>query len=90
MAFKAVHERWKCIACGACAAVAPDFWEMSNDDGKADLKESVHTNVPEGIKETRILREIGPNKDAADSCPVQCIHVLPEGGKCLSHSDCNP
>ena len=34
---KVIHEREKCIGCGACAAVCPDFWEMS-DDGKSVLK----------------------------------------------------
>ncbi|MEK6821544.1 MAG: ferredoxin, partial [archaeon] len=41
--YKIQHDRPNCIGCGACAAVAPDYWEMSPVDGKSDLKESKHT-----------------------------------------------
>ena len=34
-----IHEREKCIGCGACAAVCPEFWEMKGD-GKSHLKKS--------------------------------------------------
>jgi len=34
---KLIHERWKCIGCGACVAVADEFWEMG-DDGKSQMK----------------------------------------------------
>jgi len=33
---KLEHDRPNCIGCGACVAVAPDFWEM-DDDGKANI-----------------------------------------------------
>ncbi|MAF34773.1 ferredoxin [Candidatus Woesearchaeota archaeon] len=74
-----LHERWKCIGCGACAAVAPDFWEMS-DDGYADLKDCEREEVEEGVKETRKLKkeEEDENQNAADSCPAECIHVKDE------------
>ena len=26
---KIVHEKWKCIGCGACAAICADHWEMA-------------------------------------------------------------
>ena len=40
MPFKIDHDRPNCIGCGACAAVAPEFWEMSAVDGKSDVKGS--------------------------------------------------
>ena len=30
------HDRPNCIGCAACAAVAPDFWTM-NEDEKSDI-----------------------------------------------------
>lgn len=71
-----MHERWKCIGCGACTAVSPDFWEMS-DDGFADLKGCDKQETPEGTLETRALRpsEVEQNQNAADSCPVECIFL---------------
>ena len=74
-----MHERWKCIGCGACAAVAPDFWEMG-DDGNADLIDCKKEDVNEGIKETRQIqdKDVDENQNAADSCPVECIYVNDE------------
>jgi len=71
-----LHERWKCIGCGACAAVNPDNWEMM-DDGKSDLKggKVEKEETSEGELQKLELDEIGQNQEAADSCPVNCIHV---------------
>ena len=74
MAFKLVHERWKCIGCNACVAVAPEHWEMA-DDGKTDIKGAAKQNVPEGILEEIDIREPGHDKDAEEACPVSCIHI---------------
>lgn len=73
------HERWKCIACGACAAVTPKFWVMDDNDFKADLIGSLHTNITEGLLETRTVDgDVQDEKDLKESeeaCPVECIHV---------------
>ena len=74
MPFKITHERWKCIGCNACVAVSPEHWEMA-DDGKTDIKGSVHKKVTEGILEELEIKEPGTNKDAEEACPVSCIHV---------------
>ncbi len=67
------HDRDNCIGCGACEAVAPDFWEMK-DDGKVMLKGGKKTGngwYERDIKE----KDFQINKDAADSCPVNVIHI---------------
>lgn len=72
-----MHERWKCIGCGSCVAVDPARWEMA-DDNIADLKESKHAKVKDGTLETREVADVDKSQDAADNCPVNCIHVTKE------------
>ncbi len=68
------HDRPNCIGCAACEAVAPNFWEM-NADGKSDIKNA--KNLDNGWQE-RVIGEknFQENKDAADSCPVNVIHIV--------------
>lgn len=56
------QEHQKCIGCGACVSLC-DNWEIGKD-GKATPKKKI-------IAE----KELKCNKDAENSCPVQCIHV---------------
>jgi len=74
---KIIHEREKCIGCGSCAAICPKYWEMA-DDGKVNLLGSHPADgQPQAGKNNHELeiKEIECNQDAADSCPVQCIHI---------------
>lgn len=68
------HDRPNCIACGACAAVAPDFWEMNAHDGKSDLKGCEKV----GDQEHRMIteEEFPQNREAAECCPVNVIHII--------------
>ena len=68
---KIIHEKSKCIGCGACANICPDYFEME-EDGKSTLKggqDKGEETYELEIEEGRCA------KDAADSCPVQCIHI---------------
>lgn len=69
---KIIHEREKCIGCGSCVALCPKFWEMA-EDGKSDLKGA--TKNSEGNYELEV-EEVDCNQEAADSCPVQIIHII--------------
>ena len=72
--YRVEHNRPECIGCGACAAVAPDYWEM-NDDGKSDIKKA--KNREDGWQEREIKEEeFQHNKEAAESCPVNVIHII--------------
>lgn len=75
MAVKIIHDRPVCIGCGACAAVCPEYWEMGSD-GKSKLKGGKNVG---GEQEEIELKEEGCNKDAAQSCPVNCIHIEKNG-----------
>lgn len=62
MAKKLVHDYEGCIGCGACAAIAPKYWEMQGAKAKL-LKEK----IDEG--------DLQDNEDAKDACPVNVIHI---------------
>jgi ferredoxin len=65
---KIIQEHNRCIGCGSCVAVCPKHWEMT-DNGKAKPinSEKVGENYELDVKEASC------NKEAADSCPVECI-----------------
>lgn len=68
------HDRPNCIGCAACEVVAPDFWEM-NQDGKSDIKQG--KSLENGCQELEIEeKNYNENKEAADSCPVNVIHLV--------------
>ena len=73
MTHKITHVKPECIGCRACAAIAPEFWEM-DEDGLSHLKES-----DEDEKGNEILdiseKDVELNKEAAEACPVQIIKV---------------
>lgn len=84
MAYRIEHQRAGCIACAACAITAPDFWEMSTEDGKSDLKESRKTlEGGETVLEQREIeqKDFEANKQAADMCPVNVIHIIRKDGE---------
>ena len=61
--FKIWHDRPNCIACGACAAVT-DNWFMDEVDGLASF-----------VKGEISAGELELNKEAAEVCPVNIIHI---------------
>lgn len=71
--YRIEHDRPNCIGCAACAAVAPDFWEM-NADGKSDCKGA--QKQPDGTENLDMEdSQLDANRAAADSCPVNVIHI---------------
>ena len=69
---KIVQEHEKCIGCGSCVAVCPEFWEVG-DDGKANPRKGIASGK---FIEFEVDEKSGEcNKEAADICPVQCIKV---------------
>lgn len=72
------HDRPNCIGCTACAAIAPEFWEMSVMDGLSDVIGSRKTE--EGWEELEIGEaDFQVNMDAASVCPVNVIHLIQIG-----------
>lgn len=71
---KIIHYRNKCIGCGVCHEMQPEFWRMSKKDGKATLVKSV------GKKEVFILPITNTHavrsQEIAAACPVRIIKVI--------------
>ena len=67
-------EREDCISCGVCWSECPDFFEENPDDGFSMVKEEYRTNgnVAQGIAPDDLEDCV---QAAADSCPVEIIHV---------------
>lgn len=68
---KIIQEHEKCIGCGSCAIICPKYWQIDDDSNKAKLKGAklIGSNFELEIEKVEC------NQDAADACPVQCIHV---------------
>ncbi|MEK6948330.1 MAG: ferredoxin [Nanoarchaeota archaeon] len=71
---KILHYRERCIGCATCVEHAPNQWELSKDDGKAILKNSLRKG------ETDILiidkTEIEANEMAERDCPTRIIKIV--------------
>jgi len=68
---KIIHQRKKCLGCGACVAVCPKFFELSEKDGLAVLKNSkkVGENFELNIDKVYCIQE------AAEVCPIKIITI---------------
>lgn len=55
----------QCTGCGACNASCPDSFEMAEDD----------KGTPKAKVKTPDIDELGCCMDAAQVCPVNCIHI---------------
>ena len=71
---KIIHYRNKCIGCGICHQMQPEYWRMSRKDGKATLVNAV------GKKDTFILPlplfNLQASLDTAAACPVRIIKIV--------------
>ena len=76
--YKIIHDRDICIGCGACASVCPKYWEMK-EDGKSSIIGGKRTGNGEeenlGNNSEPLTEDFDPNNEAAESCPVNCIHI---------------
>jgi len=69
-----IYYRDKCIGCGSCADIAPDWWVMDEQDGKSTLLKSVHKR--NNIFITKVeADEVDYFVNSSDSCPIGIIEV---------------
>lgn len=69
--YKIIYHKNECIGAFACLAAAPETWTQNDD--KADLVEGKKEGEEIYTKE---VDELGGNLEAAQSCPVNCIHII--------------
>jgi len=82
MGYKIKHDRPNCIGCGACVAVCEKFWKMDNKDNLSDIIGG--KRLDDGTEELEISEEdLACNKEAAEVCPVNVIHILNDKGEKL-------
>ena len=70
MVYKIEQDVSGCIGCGACAAVCPKYWAMDGSKAKASKTDFEKA-------------DLNCNMDAANSCPVNVIHLIDAKGKKL-------
>jgi len=76
------HNKPECIGCGACTAIAPEFWVMNEAENKSDIKNC--KTLENGWEEREIEeKDFAVNKDVAESCPVNVIHIIKDGKKII-------
>lgn len=73
--YKIIHERAKCIGCGSCAAICPEYWSMESD-GKSKLKGAKKAGKNFELQ----IDELSCIKNAAEVCPVNIIHIIETKG----------
>jgi len=66
---KVILEVDKCIGCGFCEAVCPEYWELQGE--KTALKGSKKIGKNFELE----LDKAGCCEEAANGCPVQCIKI---------------
>jgi len=66
---KIILESDKCIGCGACEAVCPEFWELKGEKTTLKGSKKAGKNYELEVDDAKCC------EDAAAACPVQCIRV---------------
>jgi len=66
--------REECISCESCWTICPEFFQQNAVDSWSEVVEKYRTggNPAEGTAPAEMLSKV---QEAADSCPVQIIHV---------------
>ncbi len=69
---KIIHQRKKCIGCGACVAVCPKFFKIDEKNSLARLKNSKKVSNNFELE----VEDIDCIKEAAEMCPLKIITIV--------------
>ena len=66
--------REECISCESCWTICPEFFQQNSVDSWSEVVEKYRAggNPAEGAAPAELHSKV---QEAADSCPVQIIHV---------------
>jgi ferredoxin len=76
--YKVILEREECIACEGCIGACSDYFEMADDDW-AQITGSTRVGSNDELE----TDDLGCIRDAADTCPVNIIHIYEGGNKII-------
>ena len=71
---KVIHYREKCVGCNSCVEHAPNFWKISELDGKSNLLGGC--GKKEIYKREISMVEVKEVSKAAEDCPVKIIKII--------------
>ena len=71
--YKIIYKKNECIGAFACVALEPKHWEKQDASDVADLIDGIHEGDEVYVK---YMDELDNNLEAAQSCPVNCIHIF--------------
>lgn len=79
--YRIIYVKKECIGAYACVSAEPSTWKEAKAEDKADLIGGINEGDEVFVKEVDSLEN---NMEAAQSCPVNCIHIIDnETGKKL-------
>ena len=64
----------ECIGCGSCSALCEKFWKLDDSDMKAHIVGGKKDESGESLEVAD--SDLSCNMEAAEACPVNCIHVF--------------
>jgi len=74
--FKLEIVRPECTGCELCVSTCPDLFEMASD-----AFSTLKGGTREGDNDILELDDQACGRQAADDCPVNCIHLYEDGKK---------
>ncbi len=79
--YRIIYRKNECIGAFACVSAEPGTWKQAPEGDKADIIDGIHEGDEVFVKD---VDDLGNNMEAAQSCPVNCIHIIDqETGKKL-------
>jgi ferredoxin len=75
--FKVEIDKNVCQGFGACVELCPQFFQLSDVDGKSTIEEAKQVvKENEVVAETLELVELACVREAAEACPFNAIHIV--------------
>jgi len=75
--FRVELDKNACQGFGACVELCPQFFQLSNVDGKSSIEGAKKTTKENKVVlETLELEKLDCVREAAEACPFNAIHIL--------------